>query len=229
MTATSLYSHHLEVRTEVATAHQRFLDHLEAAGEWWSSAQRLTIADEVRRARGADPLPPWIAPSTVDDLVPDGHELIPPVVDAVWRIANHPGSLTHQWYAEVIGRGIEPAAYVELVSIIAMTVAVDSFCRSAGIAPLGLPDPTATMARGPQQEGTIEDHWVPTVATDMPNVRKALSIVPAEMDMQGYLLDAQYVPGGALAVGLAEDIWSLGRLQVELVASRVSTVNECFY
>ncbi len=229
MTTTRLYSQDAGVRPEIEAAHQRLLDHLQTPGEWWSSTERLAIAQEVRRARTADPLPPWIAPSTVDGLVPAGHQIASPVVDAVWRIANHPGSITRDWFDTIIGAGIEPAAYVEVVAIVAMTVALDEFCRSAGCPALPLPEPSSSSARGAVGEGVVEDHWVPTLATDLPNVRKALSIVPAELEMQGVILDAQYVPGGALAVELTQDIWSLGRLQVELVASRVSSVNECFY
>ena len=175
----------------------------------WSSAERLAVAQEVQRARLAEPLPPWAAPSSVEGLIPGEHQLARSVVDVTWRIANHPGSLTHQWYREVMGTGIEPAAYVELVGVVAMTVALVEFCRAVGCPLPELPQPSASSARGAGGEGAVEDHWVPTISTEMPNVRKALSVVPSEMEMQGVILDAQYVPGGALAVDLADDIiWS---------------------
>ena len=82
---------------------------------------------------------------------------------------------------------------------------------------------------GSTVSGRISSHWVPTIESDLPNVRTALSVSPGEMAMQGNVLDAFYVPGGALALDLDAKVWSLERTQLELVAARVSTLNECFY
>jgi alkylhydroperoxidase family enzyme len=61
------------------------------------------------------------------------------------------------------------------------------------------------------------------------NVLRALSLVPNELKNWLALSSAQYlsVPGMANLVG--QDDRSINRMQMELVAGRVSSVNECFY
>lgn len=231
ISATQLYGADLAVRPEVATAHASLLMHATSAGEWWSAEERAAISQQVRAAQTAEPLAPWVSPSSVDGLIEPG-PLSVGVVDAIWRITNHPGTLTAEWHAEVLASGVEPAAYVELAALVSMVVSLDTFALAVGRATLALPTAAADEAPavGSTTDAGVADHWVPTVANDeLPNVRKALTAVPLAFQMQGEILEAQYVPGGALAVPLDEDIWSLNRLQVELVATRVSNMNECFY
>lgn len=217
------------IRNALSDAHHQVLNSFAAPGDHWSSADRAAIVVEIRRARSADPLPPWIAPSSVDGLIDSAHCLPLVAVDAIWRIANHPGSLTEDWFNETIDAGLDPSAYVELVAVVSMTVAIDDFYRAVGLPQLPLPPVADLPARTTSVATAVDVHWVPVQSGDMPNVRTALSAAPAEVEMQGVILDTHYVPGGALSVDLAEDIWSLRRTQVELVASRVSSVNECFY
>ena len=85
--------------------------------------------------------------------------------------------------------------------------------------------------------------WVPTIAADeaagaeadlygnapiVPNIASALSLVPAEVRALRRLSEAHYmgiehVPDPTFQSG------SLDRMQMELVAARVSALNQCFY
>ncbi|MGH1488471.1 MAG: hypothetical protein ACRBK7_03620 [Acidimicrobiales bacterium] len=219
------------VRPEINAAYQRVVNRWAQPGIVWSATQRLALWEVVRAARTAVELPPWQSPRTVPGLLDPDPALPDAAVDAAWRITNHPGTLTQDWYLQIIRGGLDPVGYVEVVGIVAMANSLEYFLAAIdGDAP-GVPEPSATPPTGPLPSvtGSVSSHWVPTTDQDLPNVRKALSATPGELDMQAVLLDALYVPGGALAVELDEKIWSLERTQVELVASRVSTLNECFY
>ena len=90
-------------------------------GTWWTAAQRSEIVQQVRaardhRAHDGGALPPWVQPSTVGGLIDTDGSLSAAAVDAVWRITNHPGTLTQDWYESIIERGVDPLAYVELVA-----------------------------------------------------------------------------------------------------------------
>ena len=61
-----------------------------------------------------------------------------------------------------------------------------------------------------------------------PNIMRALSLVPDEVRALRRLSHAHYVPNGKLQ-DAAYDGRELDRVQMELVAARVSALNECFY
>ena len=61
----------------------------------------------------------------------------------------------------------------------------------------------------------------------VPNIVRALSSVPGHVSALLGTMAAMYIPpGGLLDFGVRRE---LDRLQIELVASRVSAMNECFY
>ena len=218
------------LRTEINDALSQLVTHWTEPGQWFTATERLAMASLVRMARAATGIPPWQSPRTVPRLIDPDNPLDDAVVDLVWRLTNHPGTLTHDWYLKAIEDGLHPGAYVELVGVVAMANTLEHFCHAIGADSPALPSPSISpAASGNRIPGAVSSHWVPTVDSDLTNIRKALSAAPAEASMQVVLLDAMYVPGGALAVGLEERIWSLERTQVELVASRVSSLNECFY
>lgn len=219
------------VRSEIDDTHRRLADHWSQPGDWWTAEQRLAMVALVRIAAAAQPLAPWQSPLTVDGLVGDAGDVLPDAaIDVVWRVTQHPGTLTRDWHQSILDGGIDPVAYVELVSVVSMANAVEFFCHAVGQHSLELPQPSAgEPSQTAAADAVVESHWVPTTAFAGPNIRKTLSATPAESDLQLAMLDSHYVPGGALAVELTENVWSMQRSQMELVASRVSALNECFY
>ena len=121
-------------------------------------------------------------------------------------------------------------------------VSVDSFCLALGIEPHPLPEPVAgsiteyrpenldyVTAFVPMMEGDLtgtpeEDLWPPQAAGA--NVIRAMSLVPDEVRYLKLLSDAHYL--GSAAITNPEGS-ALIRPQMELVAGRVSALNECFY
>jgi hypothetical protein len=243
MSAESIYpGQDLPIRQEILDAQSAAVSHWALPGAWWSGSERLAIVKEVRRARDAEELPPWIAPTTVDGLIPDDHPLPRGAIDAVWRLTNHLGTVTRRWYESLVPDRLSAEEYVELVGVVGQVNLVDRFADALGLARPKLPapqegEPTRTVPEG----AGLNAHWVPTAPVvdaswlpadkgiDVPNVRKALSLVPAERIMQWTLIDAHYVAGGALADDFRDKHWSLDRPQIELIGARTSTLNECFY
>jgi alkylhydroperoxidase family enzyme len=192
------------------------------AGSWWSGQQRVTIARELRAARmqrsEASPSP---KPS------PSVSDLPAAAVEATRRIATDAHRLDRTW-CDGITHEFGDAAYVELVAISVFTTVVDVFAEALGtkLEPLPRPqvgDPDKQRPTGLGDAGA----WVPmTVPWRGPNVARALSLAPNEQRGFMGLVGSMYA-----VADFTELVWDrpLSRPQVELVAARVSAVNECFY
>ncbi|MDH4146758.1 MAG: hypothetical protein OEY23_16490 [Acidimicrobiia bacterium] len=221
----------LDIRPEIDAAQRAVLARWASPGAWWTGAERLGIVAETRRALAAsDVPPPWVAASTLARPAPAVASLPAAAVDVVWRLTHHPGTLTADWYASVIDRGLGPGPYTELVGLVAQVNCVDRFAEALGLAPLDLPEPVSGEPnRAVPDEVAVRRHWVPTAPVKGPNVLRALSAVPFENESRAMLSDAQYVPAAALLGDLESGRGALTRPQIELVAARTSVRNECFY
>jgi len=227
----ALYDTELPIRDDILEAHQQLLDRWAHPGTWWSGAERLAIVEEVRRARDASEIPPpWVAASGVDGVCSSDHPLPARAVDAVWRLTNHPGTLTSDWYESIVGDDVSPSQYTELVGVVAQANSIDRFADGLELTRVALPEAVAGVPTRQSPEGVdVRKHWVPTADIKGPNVLKALSAVPEENVSRDILSNVQYVPSGALMGDLISDHNSLSRMQIELVAARTSKLNECFY
>lgn len=228
------YDTGLPIRDDLAAAHGEIAARWSRPGTWWTGEQRTEIVRHVRAARDhrtddGGALPPWVQPSSIDGLIDANGPLPAAAADAVWRITNHPGTLTEDWYQSIVDRGVDPLAYVELVGLVAQSNCVDRFADALELPRIELDEP----ADGPPgREGApaaVRYHWVPTADIKMPNVIKALSAVPAENEALFILSDAQYVPMERVRGDVVSDRNSLTRPQIEVLAARTSKLNECFY
>ena len=138
----------IEIREDLAAAHRRARDHLAQPGTWWDGAQRVALMAEARNAmdcalcrRRKEALSPAAVAGTHDSL----GELPEIAVEIVHRIRTDPARLTRAWYEGVIEAGLTPEQYVEIVSVVAHTVALDSFAQGIGVSPLPLPRPANGM------------------------------------------------------------------------------------
>jgi hypothetical protein len=220
------------VRGDLQQAHQGAWAALGQPGTWWTGRQRVELARTALAAITAcDPLPPWTPPSSVDGwLSPD---CAAPAVahDAIYRIATHAATLTEQWYEEMAAT-LTDLAYVEVVAIACTVAAVVGFRRAAGLDAWPLPQP---VDGEPSHEvpGDLVPaglNWVRVVAPAdvQAAVVQAFTSVPAELDRLWTLAAAQYIPH----TEMVDPCWTRGTLsrpQMELIASRVSQLRECFY
>jgi hypothetical protein len=221
-----------EVRRDLLDAQAAAWSSLGRAGSQWSAEQRLELATAALEAIvDPEPPPPWVRPSSVTGRV--RAERVPADAhDVVHRVARHAGSLTRSWYdAQAVTLG--PLAYVELVSIACIVAAVESFRRSAGLEPWVLPAVEPGDATGHVAGDLVmspRTSWVPVAApADVrAAVVQAFSALPESDRTVWALADAQYIPDREMV----DPRWTRGTLtrpQMELVATRVADVRECFY
>jgi hypothetical protein len=234
------------VRADIQAAQRRLWEHLRAPGTWWTGAQRVAIAAEARRgdecelcaARRAA-----LSPAAVQGKHRGIEGLPQNVVEVIHRVRSDPARLSRSWFDAVIAGGLDVPAYVELIGVVAMITGVDYFARSLGIAPFSLPEPLpGAPSRYLPASAKAGTAWVPMIAPEdasgaeadlyppgdiIPNIVRALSLVPAEVRVLQTLASAFYLPMEQISDPTARR--ALDRLQMELVAARVSALNQCFY
>ncbi len=231
-----IYETELPIRDDLRAAQEATVLGWSRPGTWWTGEQRLAIVTEVRRARDADEIPPpWVRASEVERPDLHAHALPAAAVDAIWRLTNHPGTLTADWYNKVVdgfgdhSAALTPLEYTELVALVAQANCIDRFADGLSLDRPTLPQPVEGEPSRSAPDGVASrDHWVPTVESDVREVVKALSGVPAEHAASFQLAAAHYLPVSQL-YDLTADRNALTRMQVELVAARTSKLNECFY
>ncbi len=225
------------VRADLEETHRRVWESLALPGNWWTAAERIEIAREARRARAAT----GVAGGTVDNSeteLPDGAR------EVARRVGADPVSLDCDWYDSIVPEQLSDAQYVEAVGVIARSMSVDVFCRGLGVE---LHEYPAAQSGDPSRKrpktARVDEAWVPmipnapeggeeaqtTFGGQNANVIRALSLVPAEVrgvyeaGITHYIqdkrvMDTKHDPGRAIS-----------RAQIELIAGRISAINECFY
>jgi len=132
--------------------------------------------------------------------------------------------------------------YVEIVSIIAHVTAIDTFARALGLDEHPLPEPqNGTPSRYRPAKARQGEAWLPNIAWDEvgPNeadfckgressIRRALTLVPDEARSFFDLVTNQYLPGPTM-MDYAKQVRAITRAQIELLAGRVSALNQCTY
>lgn len=212
------------VRPDLREAHRGAWAWLAQPGCWWAAAEKVAIARELRDARARRGDPPWLR----RDVASSGGELPPAAVAAVRRIALEAHRLDRDWCADVVEQ-LGDGPYVELVAVAVCTTAIDAFAEALGAALEPLPEPLAGEPSRERPENVGDGGaWVPmAVPWQGPNVARALSLVPPANAAFFSLVGPMYAGGDFTKL-----VWEgrpLSRPQVELMASRVSAVNECFY
>ena len=217
-------------------------------GVWWTSAERLKIARETRRARSC-PLcrrrKEALSPHAVVGSHESATDLAPAAIEAVHRVVSDPGRLSEAWYRRLGDAGLADEAYVELLSVVAMTTALDTFDRATGAASRDLPQPSpGTPSRRRPHGAKPGLGWMPMlapadVAPDDPplytsagrsggNVHLALSLVPEAMMQFWDLFETMYLPQHAMR-DFGHEYRAIEHAQIEMLAARVAVLNQCHY
>lgn len=235
------------VREGLADVHRRTWRRLAEPGTWWDGTSRVAIAAEVRNAAACTlcesrkaALSPYAEAGIHDSLggLPEH------LVDVIHRIVTDPGRLSQSWLNGILADGLSDAEYVETVGVIVNVLAVDQCRRGIGLAPLPLPDPMPGEPTRYRPTGAKPGPaWVPMLAPedvgeaeadlypDIPLVSyvlRALSLVPSETRAYSEIAHEQYTPSGA-TWDLERQVREISFAQVELIASKVSVLNGCFY
>jgi alkylhydroperoxidase family enzyme len=234
------------VRDDLKQAHRFLWEHLRSPGNWWTGAQRVAIAAESRHASRCALCRERKTALSANAIQGEHQSLgaLPPnVVEVVHRVRMDPARLSRRWFEGVMDSGLGPAEYVEVVGIVALLAGVDFFARALGMPAFPLPEPAAgEPSRSRPESARPGTAWVPMIAAEdaqgteadlygdagfIPNIVRALSLVPDHVRALRRLSNAHYVPVGKLQDPSYRR--ALDRMQMELVAARVSALNECFY
>jgi len=235
----------LPVRQDLVDAHRRAWLRLARAGTWWTGAERVAIAAEVRNAahcRACRERKGALSPAAVTAPHDSVTALRAAALDAVHRITRDPARLTRTWYEKTLASGLGDAEYVELVGVVVTVVSIDSFCRGLGVSPHPLPEPVpGEPTRYRPAAAVLEGAWAPTIPAAAVggaeadlwspgrtgNVIRALSLVPDEVRQLAELGAAHYLPFNRMMDLRAAR--AIDRMQIEFLAARVSALRECFY
>jgi len=174
-----------------------------------------------------------------------GPDLSDTAVDAVHRVVTDQSRITRRYVEDNAAHGrLGKEAYVELVGVVVAVFSIDEFHRALGIALEPLPEPRPGQPSHYRPATLSEDiGFVPTVPregavgpeadlfthTRAANVVRALTLVPDALRDWRELAAAQYLSFAGMANYVKDPDRAIDRLQMELVAGRVSAVNECFY
>ena len=234
---------HAEIRPDLRAAHGMILEYLRRPGSWFTGAQRLAIAAEARLAPECGlcrERKRALSPEHAAGRHQSADGLSDALVDLIHRVRTDPGRLSRPWYERVRASGVSEGEYVEAVGIVAFTAGIDVFCRALGIACLPLREPLPGEPSGHRPEKVRQGiAWVPLLLPEdasgpdadvyagagfVPNIVRALSLVPDHVRALRSWSAAHYVELRDLTARRALD-----RPQIELVAARVSALNQCFY
>ena len=235
------------VRDDIGREHRAFWQRLAEPGSWWTGKERVAIAAASRRAwdcRLCAARKAALSPNTVQGEHDDDGELPPVAVDAVHRIVTDQSRITRRYVEDNVTAGLSKPAYVELIGVVVAVVSIDEFHRALGLKPEPLPVPQPGEISRYQPEMLSEDiGFVPTVPPEgaigneadiwppmrAANVVRALSLVPDALRDWRSLASAQYLSFAGMQNFVKDEARYLSRMQMELVAARVSAINECFY
>jgi len=243
------YADHADdpIRPDLAVAHRRAWERLSAPGTWWTGQERIAIAAEARaavycsfcRERKAA-LSPLAVEGNHDRV--SGEVLSRAAVDAVHRIVTDAGRLTRSYVEGLASEGVPVTHYVELLSVVVSVRSIDVFHHAMGLPPEPLPAPRpGEPTRRRPSAAVAGESFVPMLPitrptgeesdlwpTPGPNVIRAMSLVPEAVRWLRELSAAHYLDEKAMT-DLTRGRGPLSRAQTELVAGRVSSLNECFY
>ena len=225
-------------------------ERLARPGTWWSGKERIAIAAEVRgapvcslcRQRKAA-----LSPYTISGEHTSLGSLSAPAVEAVHRLTTDAERVTGTWVRGLAapssdgGLGEEP--YAEIVSIVAIVTALDTFDMALGLPCRPLPRPVSGAPSRRRPAGAKQNlAWIATVAPEDvtpgdpdpyplhgdKNIHRALSLVPQEvinffdLDVELYLKDHEIRD-------FANEHRAISHAQIELIAGRTSAINRCYY
>ncbi len=235
------------VRKDLGVAHRQIWKRLAAPGCWWTGAERVAIAAEVRNAprcplcrERKQALSPYAIEGEHDHL----GALPAAAVDVIHRVMTDPSRLSKAWAEKTLAGGISDGHFVELLGVVVAVVSIDSLHRGLGVPPEALPEPLPgepTHYRPAQAvagtgfvpmlpvdgaTGPEADLWDPGHTA---NVIRAMSLVPDAVRDLLLLSRAHYLPVAKVGTFGANGGRALDRMQIELIAGRVSALNECFY
>ena len=230
-----------KVPEEIAELHRSQLKDLGSAGTWGTGAQRLAVASEARQAS----IDAAVLEAPANGL-PEPEVTLPDTVKTfIQKLAVNPKDVDQTVCDAARRNGLSDEEYVEIVGIVSRVVSIDLFARGVGAAMHPLPTARDGSPTRVRPASAVREHAiVPTVPNSpdggadaeelyrgirQPYIMRALSLVPGELRAHLELEEAQYMPMSKVMVPDYRHHEGVARSQAEVVAGRVSAINECFF
>ncbi len=238
----------MHIRDNLTASHDAVWRHLAGSGTWLFGAERVAVAEETRAARHCRlcaARKKALSAASVEG-VHDTTALSAPRIESIHKLVNDPGRITRAWVNGLLADGLEDAVYVEITGLVSVLTVVDTFHAALGMPLRSLPasepgEPTRRRPRTARDMGG----YVPMVPADglcddytdlydtdfnVPSVHRSLSLVPAETRIANHLMASHYLPYEQVPHYTdADHDYAIDKMQIELLASRVSMQNNCFY
>ena len=212
------------------------------SGTWGTAAQRTAIAVTARIAQYEQGLQESVDAGklTAQAKLPDA------AVRLARAVAVDSQNIDRQFCQDIQAQGVSEGAYVEIVALVSRLSNIDVFARGLGIPPRKLLEPanetlpsferpaeavdegffTASVPSAPAGGALAESLYGESPAG---NIFRAVSLVPDEARRVMSLVSQQYFGAEHLLDFHAASDHALSRAQIELVATKVSEQNLCFY
>ena len=228
------------VRGDLEAAHQAQFERFGQPGTWGSGAQRIAVIAAARQAC----IDAGMLEAPADGGAVSDVELPKVVQDIIAKVAVSPKEVDLDFYNAAIGSGLSDAEYTEIVGLVSFVCDLDVFARGIGVDPRPLPEPQpGAPSRERPEEAVQEQAFVPTIPNPpeggerakamygpfKPYIMRAMSLVPDEFADHIALERAQYLPLEKIMEFDFDHHDGLTRPQVEVIAGRVSALNDCFY
>ncbi len=236
------------VRTGFAESHNRYWQRLATPGSWLTGAERVAVAQEVRQAstcKLCQQRKQALSPYQVDGAHDTASDLPDTMVEVVHRLITDSTRLSKVWFDGIMQQGLSAEHYVEIIGTLVEVFLIDEFCRALGVPQHELPkavegEPSKYRPENISEDG--EGAWVPLLPSMVDTgpesdlwvgrtgyVIRALSLVPDEVRSMTDLLQVHYLDNNKIWDVKSSPQGTLSRIQTEIVATRISSYNDCFY
>ncbi len=228
----------IEIPVELNNTFDAALESLGEPGAWHNGEERARIVQESRNARQCQLCvnrKSALSPYTVSGTHDSGGGLSEFQIELVHRLSTDPGRITRTWAEEVISE-LGAEAYVEIVEVISVATVADTFKSATGQSYVPVTPKPGTPTHSTNSLATENGAYVRTIDPENPSHR-------LEGRPSGF-------PHIITALGLVPDAWdeyhdfwnqlreltesgdpkaAFGTAQDELVRSKVSALNQCYY
>ena len=223
------------LREDLIKAHAAQWDRIGQPGAFWKAEERVAFVKESRSSQSCDFCKlrkEAISPYSIEGEHTSVTNLPPVLVDTIHRIRTDPQRITRRMFDEVIASNYSQEQYIELVSVVTTSTIIDTLHHALDICLPELPEINFGDPLGQERPHLVDEGaWVPLSDTKFsltdtgmpsaPNITRAMGCVPSAVELFFGTFRHHY--------SLKNIPMNISQSQAEYVASRVSSINECFY
>lgn len=186
---------------------------LTSPGSFFTGAERAAMCMHARVARG---------------LASTAPEVQPIIASSVARVATEAMNSRQEHVAAWEAEGLDVVAFVEMTAVVSIMCSIDSYRVGLGVPLDPLPEPTpGEPVPAINDDAVTSNAWVPTVGVAL--APTSLSALPNDRAIKGAIAKEWYLTDEFVHKYDVEPGRELTRPQMELVASRTSYLNECYF